>query len=55
MAARWRGRGREEAGGVGVGEADALVEHEGGVHELEAHILRAAANSQFGIGWVRGG
>jgi hypothetical protein len=25
---------------VGVGEADALVEHERGVHELEAHILR---------------
>lgn len=31
--------GRGEASGVSVGEADALVEHERGVHELKAHIL----------------
>jgi hypothetical protein len=31
---------------VGVGEADLLVEHHRGVHELEAHILHGVGSGR---------
>lgn len=41
------GRGGE-GGGVGVCEADLLVEHQRRVHELETHVLQHSSNGEGG-------